>query len=86
MDCSGELARLMAATASGLMAGTLLLPAIFADGFRLGVSLLGMAYAVSHLFPSFAPVRLPKEGLAGVNRLNKLIDQELFRRLVPGII
>jgi uncharacterized membrane protein YfcA len=63
-----ELVRLIAAATPGLLAGTLLLPVIPADGFRLAVGVFGMTYAVSHLFPSFAPVRLLKEGLAGVNR------------------
>lgn len=62
------LARLMAAAAPGLLVGTLLLPVISADGFRLGVGLFGMTYAVSFLFPSFAPVRLLKEVLARINR------------------
>ncbi len=63
-----ELTRLLAAAAPGLLAGTLLLPIIPADGFRIGVGIFGMLYAASHLFPSFAPVRLLKNGLAGVNR------------------
>jgi len=65
---AGELTRLMAAAFPGLLAGTLLLPVISAEGFRLGVGLFGMAYALSYLFPSSTPVRLLREGLAGVNQ------------------
>jgi len=53
----------MAAAAPGLLAGTLLL-VISADGFRLGAGLFDMTPAASPLFPSFAPVRLLKKGLA----------------------
>ena len=63
-----ELLRLTLSAMAGLLAGTLLLPVISSDGFRVGVGIFGMAYAVSYLFPSFTPVRLLKEGLSGVNR------------------
>ncbi len=63
----GKLARLLAAAVPGLVVGTLLLPIIPASGFRLGVGLFGMTYAISYLFPSIAPVRLLKEGLSRIN-------------------
>jgi len=62
-----ELMRIMLAAVPGLLAGTLLLPIIPADGFRMGVGIFGMAYAISHLFPGFAPVRWLKASLSSVN-------------------
>ena len=62
-----ELLRIMLAAAPGLLVGTMLLPIIPAEGFRMGIGIFGMTYAISHLFPGFAPVRWLKTSLGGVN-------------------
>ena len=65
---SSELLRIMLAAVPGLLIGTLLLPIIPAMGFRIGVGIFGMAYAVSYLFPAFAPVVWLKSSFTGINR------------------
>ncbi|MCL1939509.1 MAG: sulfite exporter TauE/SafE family protein [Desulfovibrionaceae bacterium] len=64
----GELLRIMLAAVPGLLVGTVLLPIIPAAGFRMGIGIFGMAYAISYLFPNFAPVRWLKGSLGGVNK------------------
>lgn len=64
---AGEFLRLLGAAVPGMLLGTFLLPIIPSDGFRIGVGLFGMAYAVSHLFPAIAPVRWMKHSLSGAN-------------------
>jgi len=62
-----ELLRIMLAAVPGLLIGALLLPIIPADGFRVAIGIFGMTYAISHLFPGFAPVRWLKNSLGGIN-------------------
>ena len=62
-----EILRLLAAAVPGLVAGTLLLPVISPHGFRIFVGIFGMAYAISHLFPTLLPVRKFRESLSGIN-------------------
>ena len=65
---SSELLRIMLAAVPGLLVGTVLLPIIPATGFRIGVGVFGMTYAVCHLFPGFTPIVLLKSSTAGINR------------------
>lgn len=62
-----EITRLLLAALPGLILGTLLLPVIPASGFRLGVGIFGMAYALFQLWPGLPPMNLLKKGLSGFN-------------------
>ena len=65
---SSELLRIMLAAVPGLLVGTILLPIIPAMGFRIGVGVFGMTFALCHLFPGFAPVVLLKSSMSGINK------------------
>lgn len=62
-----ELVRLLLAALPGLILGTILLPIIPAAGFRLGVGIFGMAYAVFQLCPGLPPMTILKKLLSGFN-------------------
>jgi len=62
-----DLVRIMLAATPGLIVGVMLVPIIPAEIFAVGVGMFGMVYAISHLFPGFAPVRWLKSAFSGFN-------------------
>jgi len=62
-----ELLRIMLAAVPGLIVGVILVPIIPPEKFAVAVGIFGMTYAISHLFPDFAPVRWLKNALSGAN-------------------
>lgn len=71
-----ELARLLLAAIPGLLVGTLLIPIIPAAGFRAAVGIFGMFFALSHLYPAFAPVQWLKRGMAGLN--SRIVGKQIY--------
>jgi Predicted permeases len=63
-----EFARLLLAALPGLLAGTVLLPIMPAEGFRIAVGMFGMSYAFYHLFPKGRFALLLKSILANADQ------------------
>ena len=71
-----ELLRILLSALPGLLIGTILLPIIPGQVFRMGVGLFGMTYAIAMLWPSFPLIVILKKAFSIIN--TKYADKQIY--------